>query len=218
MTAIPAVVGVFGGGRMGAGIAHSFLTAGSAVALIEANAELAEAARGRVSKGLAAGAERGLLSDSVDTYLERLTVTDDPNALAQAGLVIEAVPEDPAIKATIFAAIEAVVGPEAVLASNTSSLSIDGLAAGLRDPVRFLGLHFFNPVPASKLVEIVVGASTEPQLVQDAQGWVEALGKTAVTVQDAPALPAAALASRLPSRRCAWSTREWPASMTSMRP
>jgi 3-hydroxybutyryl-CoA dehydrogenase len=86
----------------------------------------------------------------------------------------------------VFASIESVVGHNAVLASNTSSLSIDGIAAGLKDPSRFLGLHFFNPVPASKLVEIVVGASTTDDLVARAQGWVVELGKTAVTVRDAP--------------------------------
>lgn len=186
MTQVPAKVGVFGGGRMGAGIAHAFLTAGSDVGLIEANPEAADAALGRVASSLAASSDRGLLTDSVDSYLQRFNATDDHQALADADLVVEAVPEDPEIKAAVFSSIESVVGADAVLASNTSSLSIDGIAAGLRDPARFLGLHFFNPVPASKLVEIVVGAKTDAEIVERAQRWVTELGKTAVTVRDAP--------------------------------
>lgn len=186
MTTLPAKVGVFGGGRMGAGIAHAFLTAGSDVVLIEANAEAADAALSRVASSLAASSDRGLLAEDVDSYLERLDATDDHQSLADAGLVVEAVPEDTGIKAAVFASIEAVVAHDAVLASNTSSLSIDGLAAGLRNPERFLGFHFFNPVPASKLVEIVVGAKTDAELVVRAQSWVAALGKTAVTVKDSP--------------------------------
>ena len=186
MTQVPAKVGVFGGGRMGAGIAHAFLTAGSDVGLIEANPEAADAALGRVASSLAASSDRGLLTDSVDSYLQRFNATDDHQALADADLVVEAVPEDPEIKAAVFSSIESVVGADAVLASNTSSLSIDGIAAGLRDPARFLGLHFFNPVPASKLVEIVVGAKTDAEIVERARRWVTELGKTAVTVRDAP--------------------------------
>jgi 3-hydroxybutyryl-CoA dehydrogenase len=100
--------------------------------------------------------------------------------------VIEAVPEDPALKVASLLRIEDRVGAETPIASNTSSLSIDELAASLRFPSRFLGLHFFNPVPASELVEIVVGAATEPGIVASAQDWVAALGKTPVTVKNSP--------------------------------
>ena len=129
--------------------------------------------------------ERGKLGGPLADHLERLFVTTDAGELAGAGLVVEAVPEDPDLKARVLAAVEA-AAPEAVLATNTSSLSIDGLAAGLAAPERFLGLHFFNPVPASDLVEIVVGSRTDTDLVAAAQGWVEALGKTAITVTDSP--------------------------------
>ena len=100
--------------------------------------------------------------------------------------MIEAVPEDPALKVASLARIEDRVGAQTPIASNTSSLSIDELAASLRFPSRFLGLHFFNPVPASELVEIVVGAATEASIVAAAKGWVGALGKTPVTVKDSP--------------------------------
>jgi 3-hydroxybutyryl-CoA dehydrogenase len=94
--------------------------------------------------------------------LARLTVGVGPAHLARSDLVIEAVPEDPALKLQMLAALEAVVSPVAAMATNTSSLSIDELAAVLGHPERFCGLHFFNPVPASQLVEIVVGRATLP--------------------------------------------------------
>ena len=185
MTSLPEVVGVYGGGRMGAGIAHAFLSAGSTVVVVENDATAAEAARDRLTTSLERAEERGKLAGPLGEHLERFSVSTSAADLADAGLVVEAVPEDVALKQRILAAVEA-AAPEAVLATNTSSLSIDGLAAGLAAPERFLGLHFFNPVPASDLVEIVVGSKTDPDLVTAAQGWVEALGKTAVTVTDSP--------------------------------
>ena len=182
---LPGHVGVYGGGRMGAGIAHSFLVSGSAVTVVEAGAEAAEQARQRVVDSLTVARERGKLEGTVEEYVGRLLVSEEPSALASAGLVVEAVPEDVALKATVLATVEH-AAPDAVVATNTSSLSVDGLAAQLERPERFLGLHFFNPVPASALVEIVVGGKTDPALVARAQRWVEALGKTAITVTDSP--------------------------------
>lgn len=185
MTELPERIGVYGGGRMGAGIAHAFLAAGSSVVVIEGDADRAAAARERVRTSLGRAAERDALSEPVDAVLARLVTTADPSALAGASLVVEAVPEDAALKADVLARVESVVG-EAVLASNTSSLSITGLAAALQQPEKFLGLHFFNPVPASDLVEIVVGEQTASDLPARAAGWVDALRKTAITVHDTP--------------------------------
>jgi 3-hydroxybutyryl-CoA dehydrogenase len=185
MTSLPETVGVYGGGRMGAGIAHAFLVAGASVTVVENDDAAADAARDRVTTSLQRAEERGKLGGPLAEHLERLFVTTAAAELAGAGLVVEAVPEDPALKARVLAAVES-AAPDAVLATNTSSLSIDGLAAGLAAPERFVGLHFFNPVPASDLVEIVVGTKTDADLVTRAQGWVEALGKTAVTVTDSP--------------------------------
>jgi 3-hydroxybutyryl-CoA dehydrogenase len=182
---LPSSVGVYGGGRMGAGIAHAFLVAGASVTVVESDESAAGAARERVATSLARAEERGKLGGPLDEHLARLAVTTSAADLAGAGLVVEAVPEDPELKARVLAAV-ASAAPEAVLATNTSSLSIDGLAAGLAAPERFLGLHFFNPVPASDLVEIAVGSKSAPDLVAAAQGWVEALGKTAITVTDSP--------------------------------
>jgi 3-hydroxybutyryl-CoA dehydrogenase len=187
MSAVPARVGVIGGGRMGAGIAQAFLTAGAQVAVVEAGEEAAQAARGRVADGLEEAARRGKLTDDVAEVLGRLTVLDSAAELDPAtGLVVEAVPERPDLKAEVLRTAEAAVGADAVLATNTSSLSVTELAAALERPARFLGLHFFNPVPASKLVEVVVARETDPELVGTASGWVRALGKTDVVVKDSP--------------------------------
>ncbi|MGR6965021.1 3-hydroxyacyl-CoA dehydrogenase family protein [Geodermatophilus sp. URMC 61] len=187
MTAVPARVGVIGGGRMGAGIAQVFLVAGARVAVVEAGGEAAAAARGRVAHGLEEAARRGKLDLEVATVLDRLTVVGSPAELdRETGLVVEAVPEQADLKAQVLRAAEAAVAPDAVLATNTSSLSVTELASALERPTRFLGLHFFNPVPASKLVEVVVAPETDPQLVGTAGGWVRALGKTDVVVKDSP--------------------------------
>ncbi|MEE3853052.1 3-hydroxyacyl-CoA dehydrogenase family protein [Gordonia sp. LSe1-13] len=182
---LPKEVGVYGGGRMGAGIAHAMLLAGTSVVVIETDDDTARAAGERVSASLAKADERGLLTEPVDAVRTRLTTTADTDALATCGLVIEAVPEISELKSKVLSRIES-VAPQAVLATNTSSLSVDGLASGLARPENFLGLHFFNPVPASELVEIVVGAKTTQEVVRDAQRWVADLGKTAITVTDSP--------------------------------
>jgi 3-hydroxybutyryl-CoA dehydrogenase len=108
------------------------------------------------------------------------------DAFADADFVIEAVFEELSIKKTVLAELEQHVSPEAILATNTSSLSITELAGALQRPARFLGMHFFNPVPASKLVEVVVAPETAPDVVASTRGWVRALGKTDVVVKDSP--------------------------------
>jgi 3-hydroxybutyryl-CoA dehydrogenase len=186
-TALPDQVGVIGGGRMGAGIAQAFLAAGARVEVVEAGDEAAEAARGRVSAGLEEAARRGKLSTDVAEVLGRLTLVDSPAELTpDARLVVEAVPERADLKVAVLTAAEAALGPDAVLATNTSSLSVTELAAALQRPARFLGLHFFNPVPASKLVEVVVAPETGADVVAACRDWVRALGKTDVVVRDSP--------------------------------
>jgi 3-hydroxybutyryl-CoA dehydrogenase len=180
---LPEHVGVYGGGRMGAGIAHAFLLPGAHVRIVESGAESAEAARGRVAASLEKAEQRGQVD--AGAALARLTVTTAAEELAGCGLVVEAVPEDVPLKTAVLKAVEA-AAPDAWLATNTSSLSVSGIAASLAAPQRFVGLHFFNPVPASSLVEIVVGSVTDPALVVLAQEWVADLGKTAITVTDSP--------------------------------
>ncbi len=183
---VPTRVGVLGGGRMGAGIAHAFLLAGSRVSVVERDAAAADAARSRVRESLARSVERGATSVALADLEAALSTATDVAAFADAGLVIEAVPEERGLKTAALARVEAVLAPDAILASNTSSISIDDLAATLGRPGRFLGLHFFNPVPASALVEVVVGGATDAAVAEAATGWMGALGKRAVVVADAP--------------------------------
>lgn len=182
----PAHVGVLGGGRMGAGIAHAFLLAGSRVTVVERDVEAAEAASGRVLASIDASIARGTATDTADEYRTRFATGTDMELFAACDLVVEAVPEDIALKVDALTRVEQQLSPGATLASNTSSISIDELAAVLDRPEHFIGMHFFNPVPASTLVEIVRGAATSPTLIDDARGWVRALGKTPIVVADAP--------------------------------
>ncbi|QAY72924.1 3-hydroxyacyl-CoA dehydrogenase family protein [Agromyces protaetiae] len=183
---VPARVGVLGGGRMGAGIAHAFLVAGAHVTVVERDADAAAAARTRVTDAVATSVARGTTHEASDVIEARLESVTEVSAFADAGLVIEAVPEELALKIDALTRVEAVLGEDAVLASNTSSISIDELATVLARPSRFLGMHYFNPVPASTLVELVRGTATDPVLVDDARLWVEGIGKTPIVVTDAP--------------------------------
>lgn len=184
--ALPQHVALVGGGRMGAGIAHAFLANGSRVTLIEVDAARIDQARDAVIRDIRQSAERGVLAGTVDEAAGRLTVTADLATIADAELTIEAVPETPELKRRVLSTIAETVAETAMIATNTSSLSIDDLAAYAGDPGRFLGLHFFNPVPASQLVEVVVGARTRDATVHHARQIVAALGKEAITVTDSP--------------------------------
>lgn len=179
LASVPDTVGVYGGGRMGGGIAHAFASAGARVIVIENTEESVAAAKERIAASIEKSRAKGVeVSGSVE-------VVRDPTLLDQALLVIEAVPEIVALKQEVLTAI-AKYAPAASIGSNTSSLSIDELAAVLPRPEALIGLHFFNPVPVSDLVEVVVGTRTKPELVTAAQGWVAGLGKTAITVTDSP--------------------------------
>ena len=183
---VPHQVGVLGGGRMGAGIAHAFLMAGARVTVVEQGDDAAAAARDRVLTAIDKSLSRGSVTASRAELDDRLTVTTDAAAFAGSGLVVEAVPEIVALKTQALRLVEAHLAPTAWLASNTSSLSITGLAAALDRPDRFIGLHFFNPVPVSTLIEVVTGERTDPELARLAQAWVAALGKTPILVRDSP--------------------------------
>ena len=185
-SAVPATVGVLGGGRMGAGIAHAIRMAGSRVTAVEVDAPAAEAAQPRVASDRAKSLERGKIDGNLDVWTENFSVSVDYADFAQCELVVEAVPEIWDLKVSSLQSVEANLREDAWLASNTSSLSIDGLAAELQRPERFCGMHFFNPVPASKLVEIVVGERTGQDMQDLTAQWVAGLGKTPVTVKDAP--------------------------------
>ena len=176
---VPDVVGVFGGGRMGAGIAHAFATAGARVIVIENTDDTVAAARERIDASTSKSQSKGIEVPGT------VVVDRDPTLLDEALLVVEAVPEIVELKQEVLATI-AKHAPAASIGTNTSALSIDELAAALPRPQALIGLHFFNPVPVSELVEVVVGTHTDPKLVDVAKEWVTGLGKTAITVKDSP--------------------------------
>lgn len=181
-TGVPTTVGVLGGGRMGAGIAHSFLAAGAHVTVVDINDDAISAARERIVHDIEGSLKRGA-EGTLDEWLDRLTLDTDASAFVDHPLVVEAVPESMELKVDSFAKIAA-ASPAAMIATNTSSLSVSDLASTVDNPV--VGLHFFNPVPASKLVEIVIADSTPEDLVDAARGWTSGLGKTPVVVKDVP--------------------------------
>lgn len=183
---LPRKVGVLGGGRMGAGIAHAFLINGAQVTVVERDEPSSMAARERVESAAAKSLERGSIDGNLDEMASRLAVSVDYADFADCNLVVEAVPEDFELKAGALKRVEQQLPKGAYLASNTSSLSVSELAAQLQRPADFVGLHFFNPVPASSLIEVVLGRETSPELATAAKEWTEALGKTAVVVRDAP--------------------------------
>jgi len=183
----PTIVAVVGGGRMGAGIAQVFATLGATVVIAESSATASDAARDRVLRGLERAAEKGKLDGEPSAIMQRLdTVTALADVPANADLIVEAVPEIAAVKIEVLSTVEQVVKPSAILASNTSSLSIAELGGALTHPARFVGMHFFNPVPASSLVEIVRAPATDDAVVDAVLAWVTAMGKSSVLVNDSP--------------------------------
>ncbi|OBG17555.1 3-hydroxybutyryl-CoA dehydrogenase [Mycolicibacterium celeriflavum] len=180
-------VGVVGAGQMGSGIAEVSAKSGADVVVYEPSEELVEAGRKRVTGSLERAASKGKLSESDrDAALARLTFTTSLADLADRQLVIEAVVEDEAVKGKIFAELDEIVtGPDAVLASNTSSIPIMKIAAATKNPSRVLGLHFFNPVPVLPLVELVNTLVTSEGALQRTAAFAsETLGKQVVRCSD----------------------------------
>jgi 3-hydroxybutyryl-CoA dehydrogenase len=169
---------------MGAGIAQVLLEAGCEVVIVEADAEAAERARGRVVDGL--GRRKNVAPEELDARAARLRAITSLDGPLDVDLVVEAIPEIPDLKRSLLARAEKVIGPNALLASNTSSLPITDLGGALERPERFCGMHFFNPVPLSALVEVVTGKGTSPEAVADARAWVARLGLESIVVRDSP--------------------------------
>lgn len=181
-------VGVVGAGIMGAGIAQVAARAGYRTELFDVVSGAAQKALERVAESLARAVEKGRCTAAERTEaLGRLTAATDLDALAAAAdLIIEAAPENLELKRDLFAKLSKAARPEAILASNTSSLPITAIAAAARGPERVIGLHFFNPVPVMKLLEIVQGERTDPLVVTAARAVGARLGKEVVVVRDAP--------------------------------
>ncbi len=181
-------VAVLGAGTMGHGIAQVCAAAGCTVRLFDVTDEAAEAGLARIRGNLEKGIERGKVTpEDRDSTLGRLsTVTTIAAAVGAADLVIEAAPESMKLKESIFGEVDSHAPPTAILASNTSSLSIAQIASVVSDPSRFIGLHFFNPVHIMKLVEVVWGAETSQETQASCLDFSRRLGKEPILVKDAP--------------------------------
>ncbi|MHC4788367.1 MAG: 3-hydroxyacyl-CoA dehydrogenase family protein, partial [Planctomycetota bacterium] len=180
-------VGVVGAGTMGNGIAHVFALTGIKVQLVDAVPEALEKARASIEKNLARQISKNRISaDDAREALDRVQTSTELNPLAGAAVVVEAVPEHRDLKAEVFGKLDDLVGADSVLASNTSSISITELAAGVSRPNRFIGMHFMNPVPVMQLVEVIKGLETDDQTVTLTVELCQRLGKTPVEVNDYP--------------------------------
>jgi 3-hydroxybutyryl-CoA dehydrogenase len=181
----PGAVGVVGAGFMGSGIAESAARAGLAVKLYEPDEAPLERSRGRIETSVARAVEGAKLSaEEASALVERVEWTTDPDALVGAGVVVEAVVEDAALKGQVFQTLDRLLGEDVILASNTSSIPIAQLASWTDNPQRVLGLHFFSPVPVMKLVEVVVALDTDAGVVERAEDFARRLGKHPIRTKD----------------------------------
>lgn len=179
--------GVVGAGTMGSGIAQVIAVAGFPVTMVDRRQEDLDRGIGAIRKSLGRLLKKETIDQQMfDDTLARIAVSTDVSSLGDADLIIEAVFEDFAVKSGLFRSIDATVRKDAILASNTSSISISALAATVSDPSRFVGLHFFNPVPVLPLVEVVKGLQTSSATVDAATAFASRVGKTPVLVQDMP--------------------------------
>jgi 3-hydroxybutyryl-CoA dehydrogenase len=182
-----AAVAVIGAGAMGAGIAQVAAQAGHGVILFDAAPGAAEKGRASILAGLDRQVEKGrLTADGRAAIAARITVAPSLDALKDAALVIEAIVENLEVKRQVFAAVEEIVAAEAILATNTSSLSVTAIAAGLKHPGRVAGLHFFNPAPVMKLVEIVAGLASDRAVLDTLYATARDWGKTPVHATSTP--------------------------------
>jgi len=181
---------VVGAGTMGHGIAQVLIRAGYDVILNDVSQKLVEAGAERISRGLGRDVEKNRLTEEErQQALRRLKTTTLVANLGEADFILEAVTENFEVKAGVFRSLERVVRarcPQVIFATNTSSISITRLAAATQRPAHFLGLHFFNPVPVMKLVEVVPGLQTAPETVETAEKLAASAGKTPVRVNDFP--------------------------------
>jgi 3-hydroxybutyryl-CoA dehydrogenase len=187
VTAPIAKLGVVGGGQMGQGIAQVAAQSGLDVVLVDMTQQLADAAVGKLKKTLDRLVEKGKLAgDARDATMARLRAAGEHGALSDRDFVIEAAPEQEHLKVEIFKSLGGVLPPGAILASNTSSISITKLAAASGRPDRVIGMHFMNPVPLMKLVEIVRGLPTSDATYQTTIDLAQRFGKTTIAARDIP--------------------------------
>ncbi len=180
-------LGVVGCGLMGSGIAEIGAKAGLDVLVREVDDALCQRGRAGIEKSLGRAVEKGKLEAAErDRILGRIRFTTELSAFADRDLVIEAILENMGAKKELFATLDGIAGPDAIFASNTSSLPVGDMAAATRRPERFVGLHFFNPVPVMRLVEVVRTLETTDEVFDTAVAFAEAVGKTVVRTKDTP--------------------------------
>ncbi len=178
---------VAGAGQMGAGIVQVSAVAGLDVVMIDIADEFIAKGMAGIEKGLGRLVEKGRMEAAArDAALARITTSTDMAAGADADLFVEAAPESMELKQGLFEKAAATLRPDAIIATNTSSLSVDALAAFVAGPERFVGIHFFNPVPLMALVEVVRGERTSDETLAAARAYAEAVGKKPITVKDSP--------------------------------
>ncbi len=183
-----ATVGVIGAGQMGSGIAHVAALAGFSVTLADVSEEQLKKAFGLIDKNMARQVNRGSISEADKVAaMGRIKTSAGLSGMSDRDLVIEAATEDEAVKKKIFKDVGSFLKPGAILCSNTSSISITRLAAVTEHPERFMGLHFMNPVPVMKLVELIRGIATEESIFASVRTFAEKLGKQTVSSEDFPA-------------------------------
>ena len=180
-------IAVLGAGQMGNGIAQVAACAGYSVVMIDIKQEYIEAGLAAIEKSLARlVAKERMTQTDADEALALVSVSTEKSAAADADLVVEAIPEIPELKFSIFAELDAICKPEAILASNTSSISINEIAAATNRPDKVIGMHFMNPVPIMRLVEIINGSETSKAVTAAVVEASERMGKTALACNDSP--------------------------------
>lgn len=180
-------IAVIGAGQMGNGIAHVFAQAGFPVTMVDVSADALARGRGTIEKNMERQVKKGTLDVAArDAALARITDSTDMASVATATLVVEAATENADLKARIFRDLDRLAAPGAILATNTSSISITTIAATTRRPELVIGMHFMNPVPVMQLVEVIRGLATSDETTRRVLEWSKAVGKTPVEVSDFP--------------------------------
>lgn len=180
-------VGVVGAGTMGHGIAHVCAMAGQTVMLYDVDEARVAAGLRKITSNLDKGVEKGKVSAADrDASLSRIRTSTSLADFAEANIVVEAIPERMELKQSLFQQVEAIVSKDCILATNTSSLSIAGIASGVSNGERVIGTHFFNPVHIMQLLEIVVHEGTAPAVLEAVRNWGVQIGKDCITVRDFP--------------------------------
>jgi 3-hydroxybutyryl-CoA dehydrogenase len=181
------IIGVVGSGTMGHGIAQVAARAGYSVIMRDVSDEFLQRARSAIDKSLQRDVDKGRLSsEEKQLTIDRIKLTTELEPLRGASFVIEAVPEDPSIKIQLFNVLDKITPPETILASNTSSISITRLGAATSRPDKVIGMHFMNPVPVMKLVEVIRGLATSDETYEKVRNLTNKLGKTALDCNDSP--------------------------------